>query len=380
MIIKKRIGIDCRMMGKAQATGIGNYIQQVVSRIIELDKENEYFLFFKPENFDLLQNLPPNATKIISNCHWYSLCEQVKFCAQLYKYNLDLVHFPQFNVPILYNRPFVVTIHDITAHLYPGHKMGSSFRKKAFQIIFNTALRKSRQIIAVSAYTKSKLIELFKVSAEKVMITHLGVEKDFLIEQNYAKIEEIKQRFAINKPYLFFVGVWRPHKNVVGLLKAFEILKKNYNLDLQLVLGGKEDVNYPEIRQTWESFDPEIAGDIIRPGFISESDLPYLYQGATAYVIPSFEEGFGLNGLEAMASGTRVISSNRGSLPEIYGSAAIYFNPEKPEEMAQVIAQTLENESLKTTLSLEAEKRLALYDWNKTAQDTLDLYRRQLNG
>lgn len=374
----KRIGIDARMMGKSQASGIGNYIQQIVSRIVLLDKEDQFFIFVKPENQDVLELNLPNVKKIVVNCHWYSLCEQIKFLKLLNSLNLDLMHFPQFNVPLLYRKPMIVTIHDVTPLIFPGHKRSSKLRDFAFKTVFKRAVTASKIILAVSDYTKDEIPRFFKVNSDKIVVTKLGIENDFKSEQNYAKIKEITARLNVTKPYLFFISAWRSHKNFDGLIKAFAILKKEYKQDWQLVLGGKEDPNYPAIRNLINNQEESVRADIITPGFISDDELPSVYQGSLAFILPSYLEGFGLIGLEAMASHAPVICSNTGSLPEIYGDAAVYFNPAHPEEMALKILQTVTNETTRTALVNKGLARLQLFNWDDTASQTLSAYRKIL--
>jgi len=374
----KKIGIDARMMGKSQASGIGNYIQQIVSRIVLLDKDNQYFIFVKPENQNVLDLNLPNVTKVVIDCHWYSLCEQIKFLRLLNSLKLDLVHFPQFNVPLLYRKPMIVTIHDVTPLIFPGHKRSSKLRDWAFKMVFKRAIKAAQIILTVSDYTKGEISRFFKVNADKIVVAKLGIENDFKGGQNYAKIKEIIARLNVTKPYLFFISAWRSHKNFEGLIRAFAILKNEYHQDWQLVLGGKEDPQYPAIRNLIMAQDEKVRADIITPGFISEEDLPAVYQGSLAFVLPSFLEGFGLIGLEAMASSAPVICANTGSLPEIYGNAAVYFNPAHPEEMALKILQTVTNENTRATLVNKGLARLQLYNWDDTASQTLSAYRKIL--
>jgi glycosyltransferase involved in cell wall biosynthesis len=288
------------------------------------------------------------------------------------------MHFPQFNVPVLYRRPFIVTIHDVTPLIFPGPKRSSWIRDFAFHTVFKAALKNSQAIIAVSEYSKAQILRYFKVDAKKIAVTYLGIESEFKISKNYAKIEVVKERYGLTKPYLFFVGAWRPHKNIVGLLQAYNILKTANLFDGQLLIGGQEDPRYQDIRKTINSFEKHIQENIITPGFIAEDDLPFLYQGSSAYIIPSFLEGFGLNGLEAMASQTPVICSKTGSLPEIYQDAAVYFNPASTDEMAEKINQTLKDSALIERLISSGQKILEKYDWQKTANDTLSIYQRLL--
>jgi glycosyltransferase involved in cell wall biosynthesis len=368
------------MMGKQQATGIGNYIQQIVSRIVVHDTDNEYVLFVKPENKDLTKEYAhrKNVTVKVSRCHWYSLCEQIIFCIQLYTEKLDLVHFPQFNVPLAYRKPFVVTIHDITAFRFPGHKMTSRLRRYAFKRVFEHALRTSTSILTVSNYTKDEITRLYPKVSSKIEVTYLGVENEFFQKQKYDKIKEVQELFSITHPYLLYVGAWRNHKNLVGLLTAFDYLKSVYELDLQLVVGGQEDPTYQEPRMRIEGFDANTRDNIITPGFIDEDLMPALYQGAWGYVVPSFEEGFGLNGLEAMASGTPVIASQVASLPEIYQNAAIYFDPFSPEHLAEVIAGLMRNPGYQSDIVHRGHAHVQHFSWDKTALLTLECYTQAL--
>jgi glycosyltransferase involved in cell wall biosynthesis len=371
-----RIGIDARMYGKAQS-GIGNYIKQLTDNIFNLDKTNDYYLFLLEPTFSKYQPAQSNVHKVKVTSRWYSLSEQTKFLWDLYKYKLDLMHFPHFNAPIFYNRPRVVTIHDIIPKFFPGHKQKSRFRKKAYELTLKTNLKKSRAIIVDSQAAKQDLISYFNVPENKIAVVKLGIEQRFKPSENYAKLKELKDRYQITKPFIFYLSVWRNHKNFEGLISAFEILRNKGDFDYQLVLGGQEDPNYPNIRQ--KIINSSYKQDIITPGFIPDQDLPVFYQGADLVAIPSFYEGFGLIGLEAMASGAPVVSSNLTSLPEINGDAALYFDPKNPRDMAEKIAQVLNNPDLKNQLIQKGLIQAAKYSWRNCAWETLNIYRQVLN-
>jgi len=372
-----KIGIDARMYGKAQS-GIGNYIKQLTGHIFELDKTNDYYLFLLDPIFSEYQPPYPNIHKIKVTSRWYSLAEQTKFLWDINKYKLDLIHFPHFNAPIFYNRPRIVTIHDIIPKFFPGHKQKSWFRKKAYELTLKTNLKKSVKIITDSQATKQDLITYFKVPENKIAVVKLGIEQHFKPSENYAKLKELKDRYQITKPFIFFLSVWRNHKNFEGLISAFEILKNKGNFNYQLVLGGQEDPHYPNIRQKIQA--SAFKQDIITPGFISDQDLPIFYQAADLVAIPSFYEGFGLIGLEAMASGTPVVSSNVTSLPEINGEAALYFDPKNPDQMAEKIFQVLTNPELKSQLIQKGFIQAAKYSWQNCSQETLKIYKQIPNN
>jgi hypothetical protein len=363
------------MYGKAQS-GIGNYIKQITDRLFQLDKENEYYIFLLDPIYSAYQTPHEKIHKVKVNARWYSYTEQTTFLSDLLRYKLDLIHFPNFNAPLLYQGKRVTTIHDITPRFFPGHKQKSRWHKFAYNLTIKTSLKKSAKIITISQYTKSDLTKFYGTKPEKIEVTYLGIEPQFKVIENYAKIEEVKDKYNISKPYLLFVGVWRNHKNIQGLVRAFEEIKKEGQFDLQLVIAGQEDVHYPNIRRAIN--DSLFRADIITPDFVPDNELPALYNGAKLFVLPSFYEGFGLIGLEAMACGLPVVSSNLTSLPEIFGPAALYFNPRDANQMAESIKRVLRDEKLQKELKKSGFEQIKKYSWDKTARETLEIYKQIL--
>ncbi|MCX6745582.1 MAG: glycosyltransferase family 1 protein [Candidatus Parcubacteria bacterium] len=362
------------MYGKTQS-GIGNYIKQITDHLFQLDKENDYFLFLLEPFFSQYQPIADNIHKIKVTSRWYSLSEQTVFLMDLLKYKLDLMHFPHFNAPIFYPGQRITTIHDIIPVFFPGHKQKSWLRKRAYQLTIKASLRKSAKIIAGSNFTKQELIKHFKVEPEKISVIYLGIENDFKVMTEYAKIKELKDKYKITKPFIFFISAWRNHKNFEGLIRAFDLIKKD-GLDYQLVLAGQEDIHYPNIKSAINQ--ASFKNDIITPGFIAEEELPLFYNTADLVVIPSFYEGFGLVGLEAMACGTPVIASNTASSPEILGQAALYFEPKDPKAIADTIVKVLTNPELQADLKQRGFQQIQKYSWSDCAQKTLEIYKQIL--
>ena len=410
----RTIAIDARMYGATQ-TGIGNYIYHLMKYLFEIDKKNNYLVFLLPEEYDKFELPNERVKKIKVSAKWYGWKEQLIFPFEILKHKIDLIHFPHFNSPILYHWivwikniisrykgvsrhaliKTITTIHDLTPYYFPGHKMNSWLRRKSFRLVFSTTVKKSSRVIAVSEYTKKDIIEIFLVGMgrdpslqreNRIQVIYEGVDEQFQVFVDHDKINivgaqnfvPLQKKYKITKPFIFYTGVWRNHKNLVGLIKAFDLIVNKYKINYQLVLGGKEDSYYPEVRQTWEKLS--LGGRIIRAGFISQKELPLFYNMADIFVIPSFREGFGLIGLEAMACGTPVVSSNKTSLPEILGNAAIYFNPADYEEMAEKIAQVIQDENLKNSLIQKGFEQIEKYDWKRMAEETLEMYEEEMGG
>jgi len=365
------IGIDARMYGYAQ-TGIGNYIRHLLKYIFELDKENNYVVFLLPEEYDDFELPNERIKKVKVSAKWYGWKEQFLFPLKLYQEKLDLMHFTHFNSPVLYFKKSIVTIHDITPLHFPGHKMKSLIRRIGFKIVFFSSVKKAAKIIAVSKNTKNDIVNYFKIKESKIKVIYEGVDEQFTKSPQPPFVKG-----GATKPFIFYTGVWRNHKNLVGLVKAFSILRNKYKLDYQLVLGGKEDSYYPEVRKTWERLNLE--KEIIRTGFIKQEELPLFYNAAEAFIVPSFYEGFGLIGLEAMACGTPVISSNTTSLPEVLGEAAIYFNPNNPKKMAEKMKLVLTDKKLYNEMREKGFRQIRKYSWEKMGKETIGIYKELLN-
>lgn len=395
-----RLGIDCRMYGPQQ-TGIGTYIQYLIRNLLKLDKDNEYRLFFLKKNKSamrqsfLLKTKSQTSKFIIHNSSfiiqridspWYSLKEQTNFPLHLYKSRLDLMHFTHFNAPILYQKKFIVTIHDLTPMFWPGHKMGGSFlRKFAYGAVLKNVIYRSRAIITPSQFTKNDILKHFSVEPKKIFVIYEGIknkppkaQREYFISNIEKKKEnaknELKEKFFLNLsfPYILYVGVWRNHKNLTGLIRAFHAIKTKKQIPHKLVICGKEDPYYPEIKATIKNL--KLEKDIFLAGLVTGKKLNLIYRGADAYILPSFYEGFGLTPLEAISQGTPVAVSKIGPMPEILGNGALFFNPNNTQDIAEKIYNLLNNKSLQKDLLLKGKNMLKRYNWKEMARKTLEVY------
>jgi glycosyltransferase involved in cell wall biosynthesis len=372
------IGIDARMYGAAQCSGIGHYIEQLTKNLFEIDKKNQYVLFLREPVFSQFKEPTDRVKKIKVTPRWYSYGEQLLLPFQLMGHNLDLIHYPHFNSPILFAKKSVCTIHDLTPFQFDGHKMKSSWRKRAHRLVFGQTIKRARHILCVSDFTKDEIIRQFKINSNKLTTTHLGVDERFRLLEKNGIIESVKTKYKITAPFIFFIGAWRNHKNLEGLISAFEILKNKYKIPHQLVLGGQEFSEYPNIRQKINS--SAFKNNIVTPGFIAPEDLPMIYNAADAFVLPSFAEGFGLIAIEAQACGCPVAASNISSLPEVLNDSALFFDPKNFNEMAEQIHSIISNNDLKNNLIAKGLENVKRFSWKKCAEATLEVYEREFSG
>lgn len=377
-----KIGIDARFFGPV-GKGLGRYTERLIENLEQIDKENQYVIFLRQEAWNLYQPKNPNFKKTPANFHWYGFSEQIMMPLVINKEKVDLMHFPHFNVPVLYRKKFVVTIHDLILFSFPTRRASAlspllyQIKYRAYKKVIAYAAKKARAIITVSRCTKKEIQDKLKISPQKIFITY---EASGGVEYGQLKIPEknILQKHGIIKPYLLYAGNAYPHKNLEGLIKIFKKLITNYQLNYQLVLVGKKDYFYQRIKKESARFyyDKERKiKPIVFFGFASEEVLADLYRNAALYVFPSFVEGFGLPPLEAMSYDLPVAASNSSCLPEILGKAAIYFNPHDEEEMIRVILEGLRNKDLREKLRKAGREQIKKYSWRDCARKTLRVYK-----
>lgn len=367
-----RIVIDARMY---QESGIGRYIRNLLDNLKKLDKDSEYFILHLKSDYDTLV-YHNNFNKVLADFQWYGLTEQYQVQKILPKIKPDLVHFPHFNVPIFYRGKFVVTIHDLIHQHFRMDRatrlnpLTYKLKQLGYNKVFQNAITKSVKILAPSNYVKNLLVDKWKIQSEKIIVTYEAV--DDKIPTAVAKMstddsKKILKKFNIKPPYLFYVGNAHPHKNVEGLIKAFLKLKEKY-LDFKLVLSGYD-------HYFWQRLKNENAHEgIIYTGYVEDKQLVALYKNAACFVMPSFEEGFGIPLLEAMACGCPVVSSNAGALTEVGGDACLYFDPQNLGDMGDKIDRVLKNQILRNQLIERGQKRVNFFSWKKLAEQTLKVY------
>lgn len=375
-----RIGIDCRIFS-SNFTGIGRYTHELVKELIRINDQNkrkhEFVLFFNQPEYNKYE--PPNLSvkKVLVNAKHYSLREQIKFPSILKKANCDIVHFPHFNIPVLYRRPYTVTIHDLTLSLFPGHKMIKWYHRLAYHFTIKNAVKKSKRIIAVSKNTKQDIVDHLHIPEEKIEVIYNGISDKFNLLQDPSPTKKTLNKYKITKQFLLYTGVWRSHKNLPRLIEAFAILRKEKQLNLQLVITGKPDPHYPEVKEATAA--NSLQDDVVFTGLVEEDELIHLYNTAHIYVFPSLYEGFGFPPLESMKCGTPVAASDRSSIPEVCGEEnAVFFDPENPSDIANKIEHLYKDAGLQAELIEKGFRHASNFTWEKMGNQTYDVITRSL--
>lgn len=376
-----RIGIDARAYG-SDWTGIGRYVRNLLRQITAQSSASshplahaEFVVCIPPRHAREVAGVP--RTRIVPvSPSYYSLYEQTGLLRELLSLRADLFHFPHFNVPIFYRRPFVVTIHDLTPFHFPGRKRGGAIHRMAYRSVFRSAVRHARAILTVSQFTEAELLRRFPTLRGNTRVVYEGIDALFLRDDPRpapAAVDlRVLQRFGITQPYLLSVGVWRTHKNLSGLLRAFRLAREQGFRGILVVTGAQRNPWDDDVRAFARM--EGVSDAVVTPGWVSDDELATLYRSATACLVPSLSEGFGLPPLEAMASGTPVVAARSGSLPEILGDAAFFATPQDPASFASAVVSLVRDHDLRARMVRRGVGRAAQFSWERCGRETLAVY------
>jgi len=373
----KRILFDGRFLSLSHA-GIGRYSMELLRHLLPLDTKQKYTVIVQRGTQitgDLAQkmNERENPVEVVEvDARHYSVAEQINLPVILKSLRPDLIHFPHFNHPYIFKGDFVVTIHDLTLSLYA--ERGGKLKQGIYKRVISHAARKSKRILTVSDFVKKELIKEFDLLPQKVVTTYNGIDEEFKKITNPRILKKAEQ-YGLKKPYILSVGQWRTHKNLLRLVDAYaQVVKdKRFTNHFDLVFVGKVDAKYPELQEKVSRLG--LKDSIKFTGFVPDEDLPIIYNNAMLFVFPSLSEGFGLPGLEAQSCGVPVASSDKTSLPEIFGDGAIYFNPMNTNDIAAKIKKVLGEEKLRSNLISAGLQNAKRFSWKETARKTLEVYR-----
>lgn len=378
-----KIGIDARFYGPL-GKGLGRYTQEVVDNILKLDTQNDYVIFLNKENFSYFKTDNKRVKKVLADVRWYTLREQIVMPWLIFKEKIDLMHYPHFNVPIFAWTKFIVTIHDLILFRYPTARATTlspliyKLKNLAYRFVINIAVKKSLKVITVSEFTKQDILSEFNIPANKIIVIYEGVTNfDKKITKDISNLDW-REKYSIVNKFFLYVGNAYPHKNLEQLLKTFAKFSAKEK-DVQLVLVGKKDYFYNRLKEQakklnlWED-NSSGHNKVVFPGYVPDAELNFLYTEALAYIFPSLYEGFGLPPLEAMAKGCPVISSDKSSMPEVLGSAALYFNPKNSAEILKAMEEIKNNSILRQAQIKLGFKQAEKFNWQKCASETYKVY------
>jgi glycosyltransferase involved in cell wall biosynthesis len=363
-----RIGIDAR---KLHDFGIGTYIRNLVRELAKIDRESEYVLLTRPDDVGVAASLGENFRAVAVRSGQYSIAEQISIPLAAKRERLDLFHATHYVLPALTPSKTVVTIHDCIHLMFPEyqrHRLGYAYARASLY----TAAHKSDRIFTVSEQSKRDILKFFKVPPDKIVVTPNAIDDRFRELPSEEHVMQTRERYQLSHSYLLYVGNIKPHKNLERLIEAFHLVRTQGRGELELIIIGDEISKLQALRRAVHKYD--IHRYVRFLGYVPDKTLAVLYRLASVFVFPSLYEGFGLPPLEAMASGTPVVTSNVSSLPEVVGDAAILVDPYSAEAIADGILTVLRSTHLREELRQRGLKRAQEYSWARSVHRVREIY------
>ncbi len=361
------IGIDASRTAKQFKTGTETYSTELISALSKIDRKNEYILYTPVGITEKLPNLGSNfKQKILPFGKFWT---QLRLSYEFLRKKPDVFFVPAHTLPLVVPKNSVVTIHDLGFKHYP--ELYSFTDTNYHNWALGHSVKSADHIIAISEYTKKDIMRFFTIDPTKISVIYEGYDQELF--------RPLKKKTSIDKPYILFIGRLEEKKNIVGMIKAYAILRKENKIQHKFVLAGNPGFGYEKIDAEIKSLPENIKKDIVLPGYVSQESYVELLKSADILFFCSFFEGFGLPPLEAMASGVPVVASDRTSIPEICRKAALLVDPEKPFEMAVALSKIINDKGLRKALISKGIARATLFSWEKCAKNTLDVFEKIYN-
>ena len=364
---RRKILIDARWYGLEQR-GIGRYAKEMIDGLVAHQTEFEFVLIVSAKNFHLVPN---NFRKVIAKSNWYTFFEQVEIPWIIEKEKPDYFHALHINVPIICQVPYILTVHDLQLLRIPDQR-ATTLPKPLFKLktllakfIVKHAIKNAEKIIAVSMFTAEEIKVLVKGKLPPIEMVWEGTS--IMPQKNYRP--NLLNTLNISKKYFIYCGAAYPHKNVELLIEAFNEFNNSVQQNYQLVLVGRTDYFYSRIQNITSS------KDVVFTGYLTDSDVAFLYSQCYAFVIASNYEGFGLSALEAQMCNAPVIAAKAGSLPEVLLDSALYFKADSLIDLVTKFKYFTEDDSIRNELIVKGKNNYKRFSWATMTASICKIYR-----
>jgi glycosyltransferase involved in cell wall biosynthesis len=365
-----RVAIDAR---KLHDFGIGTYIRNLLRHLARIDHDTEYVLLCGEADIGVAAQLGPNFRGVLEPSPNYSIREQIHVPWVLRRERPDLYHAPHYVLPAAVTCSSVVTIHDCIHLMFPQYlpnRMAYAYARAQMW----TAAHRSDCILTVSDASKRDILHLFNIPPEKIVVVYNAIDSHFSVTPPEETVARVRERYQLDYPFVLYVGNIKPHKNLVRLIEAFNALRAGDLEDLKLLIIGDEISKLPALRLAVHRY--KLHKHVRFLGYVPDDQLAVLYRLASVFVFPSLYEGFGLPPLEAMASGTPVVTSNVSSLPEVVGDAAVLVDPHDVDSIVDGLRTVLTDPLRAEEMRRKGLARAREFSWERSVVRTLEVYRR----
>lgn len=366
-------------------SGSGQYTRQLVYHLNRYVSDLKITLIYPTVGDDTeATDVPPSVNVVRTSVRaghlgkvWFEQQQFPKACKEI---GADLAHVPYWGGPLQSPVPLVVTVHDLTTMLVPEY--GRSFNARLYNGLVSASARGADQIITDSIASKNDIIEHLKIADDKITPIYLAASPNFRPEDNSLVDMAVLKKYNLPDFFVLYLGGYEIHKNVTTLLLAYSYVGQALGEDYPLVLAGKKPTAVSEVYPDYDDYIKQLRIEeyVHWIGYVDEEDKPVLYRNAETFVMPSKYEGFGLGVVEAMASGTPVVTTNRTSLPEVIGDAGFTVDADDARQMAGAIISTIIQDNLRAEMCQDGLNQAKNFSWEKTATETLLVYDKILSG
>lgn len=360
-----RIGIDASRANSSQKTGVEWYaffVIQELKKIIQAEHQVE--LYTREPLQGELANLPSHWQVRVLDWWPRRLWTQLRLSWEMWRRPPDVLFVPAHFLPFVYPTRSVITVHDCGGLRFPS---GYTLFERVYARWSLARAMRQATILTPSRFSQEEIIYLFKKEKPHVLSIPNAFDKEkFFPITDISRLDQVKQKYNLHQPFFLSISRLEEKKNTAGIVKAFEMFRENQNNNYGLMLLGKQGYGFAKVRVALNI--SKYKNDIILPGWADTEDVPVLMSLATAFVFPSFYEGFGIPLLEAMACGLPVIASNTASCPEVAGAAALLVNPQRPGEIALAMGEIVNSPELRERLRQAGLKRAGEFTWRSSAE------------
>lgn len=364
----RHIAFDATPADLVPGSGVSQYATNLLAALIARQDGRRYTVLTNPAaTVRAGTGMLRKASAIVP---FRSLWMQFALPGILARLRPDLCHFTNFLAPVRGRCPFVVTFHDMGVFLHPRFHAWRNLA--AARAIVPLVARRARRIITVSQSARADIISVLGVPASQIDVVYEAASPAFRPIEDQVELERVRRKYRLSTPFVLHVGTIEPRKNLCRLIEAIGLMRHRGCRET-LVMAGAVGWKCADVLRLVEHSPP---GMVRMLGYVPQEDLPALYNLARVVVFPSLYEGFGLPIVEAMACGVPVVTSNRSSMQEIAGGAALLVDPENPESLAHALEEVLNDEHVHAMLIAAGRRRADEFSWTRAAEETVSVYER----
>jgi glycosyltransferase involved in cell wall biosynthesis len=366
-----RIGVEGRTL-QGRRYGVARYLTNLLRELVGIDEENEYLVYLS-EPIEPLEFSADNLSTTVLSGRGPSLAwRHLLLPRRMRRDEIDLHFSPAYFLPLIKVCPSIVVVHDLTFKVHPEW-FARDWRMR-FDELFWREVRKADRILTVSEHSKKDIVRFLGVEPGRVTAIPEAADGRFRKLEDERLLAAVREKYGLPERFVLTVGAIHTRRNLERLIEALALAREQAGVEAFLMIIGTPAEFSPPVDIPGTAERCGLADRVLHVEYVSEEDLLLLYNASGLFAYPSIYEGFGLPVIEAMACGVPVVCSDVTSIPEVAGDAALYFDPEKTEEIAEAISLALTDAAVRKRLESAGPERASLFSWKRTARETLEVF------